>query len=281
MENHGLLICPLDGLLLHKQASCFVCESGHSFDIAKQGYVNLLPVQFKRSREPGDSREMIQARKRFLDSAAYEPIAQQVVEIITSQLSGDELTCLDAGCGEGYYLAYIRQCLEHQFPLLDVSTCGVDISKPAIVAAAKRDHQVTWVVASNKQLPVREHCIDIVLCMFGFPNFAAFKKVLKPGGKVILVDPDMNHLIELRELLYGQVTQKPALHHKAALAHGFTLIDDDKIDYLHHLNNQGQILDLAMMTPHYFKAANEARENLECLTTLDVTVDVSIKTFRL
>ena len=194
---------------------------------------------------------------------------------------GEALSCLDAGCGEGYYLAYIRQKLAQQCSNVRVNAYGVDISKPAIIAATKRDRNIAWIVASNKQLPFMAQSINAVLCMFGFPNFAGFKKVIKPGAAVILVDPNPDHLFQLRNILYEDVSKKASLSHDKALRQGFSLVAEHRVDFMSYLDSQQQIMDLTYMTPHYFKATHDAREKLEHLTRLDLSVDVCIKVFRL
>ena len=99
------LACPLDKSPLENQGASWRCAAGHSFDIASQGYIHLLPVQNKRSRDPGDSKEMIAARRRFREAGVYQPIAQAVAEATLTGLSPASTPgCLDAGCGEGYYL---------------------------------------------------------------------------------------------------------------------------------------------------------------------------------
>ena len=97
------LACPLDGAPLQRQGGSLRCADGHCFDLAAQGYVNLLPVQNKRSLDPGDSKEMVAARRRFLNAGPYQPIAEAVARATLDGLP-NEAACLDAGCGEGYYL---------------------------------------------------------------------------------------------------------------------------------------------------------------------------------
>ena len=97
------LACPIDGLKLNKEKQCYQCANGHSFDIAKQGYVNLLPVQHKKSKNPGDSKAMVQARTHFLNMGFYKPIADFLSNIIIQKINENSDNCIfDAGCGEGY-----------------------------------------------------------------------------------------------------------------------------------------------------------------------------------
>ncbi len=273
------LVCPIDGLELRRDGSSYVCPHRHCFDIAKHGYINLLPVQHKRSRAPGDNQAMVKARKNFLDSGAYESIAEQMaVALLEARRDGGTaLSVLDAGCGEGYYLAYLRRYLSQASPGLRVSLCGVDISKAAIISAAKRDASITWLVGSNKQLPIKAQSMDAVVCMFGFPNFEMFKKVLKAKGRVILINPTPAHLIELRGILYDDVRRTAWPNHDEALALGFNIVDETHFQYAVVLNSSEQIMALAMMTPHYFRAKQAARDRLGQIETLTVSVSVGIR----
>ena len=139
------LSCPLDGVRLEFRDKQLVCSNGHSFDVARQGHVNLLPVQHKRSKNPGDTKEMVSARFRFLKTGIYAPIAKRLAEITFSQISGDKYICLlDAGCGEGYYFDYVFNALKDKEGDRTLSFIGLDISKPAIFEAAKRNKRITW-----------------------------------------------------------------------------------------------------------------------------------------
>ena len=194
------LACPLDGAPLQRQGGSLRCADGHCFDLAAQGYVNLLPVQNKRSRDPGDSKEMVAARRRFLEAGHYRPIAAAVAQAVLADAApGCALACLDAGCGEGYYLRQLAAAAAAEARPLALA--GLDISKWAVQAAAKRDLQdargqaganaqasTTWIVGSNAGLPVLPATLDRVLCMFGFPVYPEFARVLRAGGVLLQVD---------------------------------------------------------------------------------------------
>ena len=146
------------------------------------------------------------ARRRFLEAGFYAPISQKVNKRSGALAdSRTDLTqafsVLDAGSGEGYYL---RQ-MQRKHP--DFHLIGIDISKPAVKVAAKLSPYISWAVASNKQLPVADGSIDLILCMFGFPVWNSFSKVLIPNGCVLLIDAGENHLIELREIIYPKVSK--------------------------------------------------------------------------
>ncbi len=119
--------------------------------------MNLLPVQNKRSRDPGDSKEMVAARRRFLEAGHYQPIADAVAQaVLAGAVPGRTLTCLDAGCGEGYYLRQLAATAAAEARPLALA--GLDISKWAVQAAAKRDLQDARSQAGASASP--EHHLD-------------------------------------------------------------------------------------------------------------------------
>ncbi len=265
-----LLCCPLCASAFSFQTSQLVCENGHSFDIARQGYVNLHPVHYKQSREPGDSKAMVAARQAFLESGTYAPIAQTLVGLIAPLLAGQGAPAwvLDAGCGEGYYLDYL---LRHQPSLQGM---GLDISKPAIQMACKRNRQAAWIVGSNAHLPIRPASVDWLLCMFGFPDWAAFASRVRPSGSVVLVDAGPDHLIELREIIYPQVHRRDLAGLQAAERHGFALCDPQTLRFQTPVLDQTRLQQLLLMTPHLFRATAAGKAALAALPGLAVTVEV-------
>ncbi len=269
------LACPLDGAPLHRNASTWRCAAGHSFDIASQSYTHLLPVQKKRSRDPGDSKEMVAARRRFLNAGHYQPIAAAVSQAVLADLpDGTTASCLDAGCGEGYYL---RQLAAATSDVKTLALLGLDISKWAVLSAAKQDQRPNWVVGSNANLPVLPGTLDRVLCMFGFPVYAEFARVLKPDGQLLQVDAGPEHLRELREIIYP--TLKPERVAEGQAPEGFTDLSTETVRYPLNLTGSEQIADLLAMTPHLYRASAEGRTKAAALTTLSVTVDVRLTRF--
>lgn len=265
------LACPLDGAPLHREGSAWRCAAGHNFDIASQGHTHLLPVQHKRSLDPGDSKEMVAARRRFLNAGHYQPIAEAVARATLAELPTDA-ACLDAGSGEGYYLRQLAAAASDQGKTLAI--LGLDISKWAVLAAAKQDPRPNWVVGTNARLPVLDGTLDRVLCLFGFPVYAEFARILKPGGRLIQVDADPDHLRELREIIYP--TLKPPRTGKQQEPEGFTSLPGDAVGYTLDLDGAEPIADLLAMTPHLYRASAEGRAKAAALTHISLTIDVRI-----
>ncbi|CAM4185945.1 putative RNA methyltransferase [Vreelandella rituensis] len=269
------LACPLDGDPLQRNGNAWRCATGHSFDIAKQGHVNLLPVQQKRSGDPGDSKAMVAARQRFLNAGHYQPIADALSQAALKGLpSHATLSCLDAGCGEGYYLRALAKAISKEQTL---ALAGLDISKWAILAAAKQDKGSRWLVGSNANLPVQPGTLDLLLCMFGFPVYNEFARVLKPGGMLLQVDAGPDHLRELREIIYP--TLKVERTRELQLPQGFAHLNTQAIRYPLELNGADSIADLLAMTPHLYRASAEGRARAAALESLTVTVDVRLVHF--
>ncbi|SDL37789.1 23S rRNA m(1)G-745 methyltransferase [Modicisalibacter muralis] len=266
------LACPLDGDPLQQSGTVWRCSAGHSFDIARQGYTHLLPVQNKRSRDPGDSKEMVAARQRFLNAGHYRPIAEALSRAVLAGLPADTTAnCLDAGCGEGYYLRELAKATRDGQSL---ALLGLDISKWAVLCAAKQDKRASWVVGSNANLPVQPGTLDRLLCLFGFPVYSEFARVLKPGGLLLQVDAGPDHLRELREIIYP--TLKPERTGDAQVPQGFTHLSTDTVRYPLELTGAQQIADLLSMTPHLYRANAEGRARVASLESLTVSVDVRV-----
>jgi len=271
------LACPIDGKKLEQTDKQFVCESGHSFDIARQGYINLLPVQHKRSKQPGDNKAMVLARTHFLNAGIYEPVANKLSEIVSTYIINDNDYCLlDAGCGEGYYFDFLLQRLHQQPGENELSFIGLDISKDAIVQASKRNKQISWIVGSNRQPPLADESVDIILCLFGFFCDEGFYKILKPGGKIIMIDPGADHLKELRKIIYPEVKKTKLSNSSSNNADMFSLLSSEPLEFKISLKEKDQINNLLLMTPHFYRASKAGREAATKLNRLDLSIDVVV-----
>lgn len=244
--------CPLCHQPLAQVKNSFVCAQRHQFDMAKEGYVNLMPVQHKRSRDPGDSAEMMQARRAFLDAGHYQPLRDAIVHHLSARLDASATSLLDIGCGEGYYTHALADAL----PTLQ--TYGLDVAKNAIRAAAKRYSQVMFCVASSHRLPFADASQDAIVRIYAPCKAEELARVVKPGGWVITATPGPRHLMELKGLIYDEVR----LHapHSEQLA-GFILQESVSLAYPMTLSGR-EAMALLQMTPFAWRAKAEVWEKL-------------------
>ncbi|MCU4674263.1 methyltransferase domain-containing protein [Catenovulum sp. 2E275] len=279
INSTHLLICPLDATPLTKNDNSWQCLHNHQFDIARQGYVNLLPVQNKRSKSPGDTKEMVNARRDYLATQAYQPISDKLNELIIESFPyKTNLSILDAGCGEGYYLARLNKALTHQHKTAQLY--GLDIAKFAIQAAAKTDKNSFYLVASNRAIPLADASLDSIYCAFGFPVFEEFAKKLTHDGQLILVESGADHLIELRKLIYPSIKPYQVNPYPQAEISGFKPSKQDNVKYQITLDKSA-LANLLLMTPHIHKASKEKQQALAQLDQLTLTIDVNYRVFEL
>ena len=219
---------------------------------------------------------MVAARRRVLDSGVFAPLAEAVVAIVAAMAAhctrDQTLRVIDAGCGEGYYLAGLFDAARTWSCPGELSLAGFDISKYAVRAAARRCGAVAWAVASNRQPPFAAASIDIVLSLFGFPHWAAFERVLAPGGCVVLIDAGAAHLLELRACVYPQVKQHSPRPLHAAVARGWRVRHEQTLEYQIDLTTPAAIEALFAMTPHAHRVTDRGRAALGALDNLRTTV---------
>lgn len=261
--NRTILTCPVCGQALTQQDRQFVCPKNHSFDVARQGYVNLLTVTQKHSKNPGDTRDMVAARRSFLDRGHYRPIAEKVAATLTPLL-GPQPCFLDAGCGEGYYLSELMGHLNGgQF-------FGVDISKDAVRFAAGRNKNALWLTASAAHLPIAPASLDGIMSMFALSVPEEFCRVLKVGGYYLEVTAGRNHLMGLKNLIYSEITEKQ--EKTAQELPGFRLISVETLEFPISLDTNEEIMQLLTMTPHFWRISKSgAQRAAEAQTLRDRT----------
>lgn len=195
-----LLICPVRdcGEPLARRERVLVCPRGHSFDVARSGYANLLQPQDRRSKIPGDSRAAVEARRRLLDAGYGEPLLRALLDEIEALGLPAGAAVLDVGCGEGYYLGSIAR-------QLDVEAHGVDLSAAAVELAARRYPGASWIVANaDRSLPYATGAFDLILSIDARLNPAEMRRVLKAGGRLLVAVPAPDDLIELRAAVLGE-----------------------------------------------------------------------------
>ncbi|MDS7925442.1 putative RNA methyltransferase [Acinetobacter sp. V115_6] len=263
-----ILMCPVCRQPLNVTERTWRCEQGHSYDVAKQGYVNLHVVQHKHSKNPGDTPESVDARRAFLQSGYYQPLQQAVVALL-KQL--DVKAILDIGCGEGYYTSAMQQVVEQ--------CVGVDIAKNAVQRAAKLNTEVTWVVGTGATLPVLDQSMDACTSLFSPIPQAEIARVLKDEGYLIVVTPASEHLYAMREALFEQVNPHTPEKFVEQLQDLFELKQEQIIDTPFVLDQQA-LKNLIAMTPYAYKASPERRLQLEQQSQLEVTASFQIYVFQ-
>ncbi len=269
-----MLICPHCGAPLVREGQALRCRNGHSYDIARAGYCNLL--QSSRSGEhTGDSREMVMARRRFLDRGYYAGLAEALCAQVHNLAAGyGAVRLVDAGCGEGYYTRKLAQILQASGQL--AGSVGIDISKSATQYAAKRDPLTQYVTGSVYHMPVAGNCADIVCSIFAPTPAEEFRRVLKPEGVALCVVPGAEHLWELKCAVYD--TPYKNREEKYSLD-GFQVKDRRKIMYRVHIDNADDIQTLFAMTPYAHRTPRCGLERLHALRELDVTLSFLLLTF--
>jgi 23S rRNA (guanine745-N1)-methyltransferase len=236
----------------------YFCANGHSFDLAKQGYVNLLLPRDTGSAAPGDNREMLRSRREFLDGGYYAKFSAAVCQEIAPSKSS-RVDILDAGCGEGYYLRAAAETLQDMGR--QAALYGIDVSKSAIRYAAGRYKQIRFAVASNYHLPIRTRSVDCLLCIFAPRCEAEFSRVLKPEGNLIVAAPGPRHLVQLRELLYEC---PPPIGERGTMGDGFRLARQSNVRYEIFLTSH-DLLNLFLMTPFSRHADKQLLEGIDSL----------------
>lgn len=197
-DSSEYFICPVCRNELFLQGNSLCCSGGHCFDISKHGYVNLSP-KIRQSKKY--NKETFVGRNQVLNSGYYSHILKDILEILGDiEPSG---AILDAGCGEGYY----SKAVWHEF---HNTVLAFDLSKHSIELAAKKDmdNAVKWFVGDLADVPVKEHCVDVVLNVFSPANYKEFCRVLRKGGYIIKVVPGKNHLKELRHIAQDSLKSK-------------------------------------------------------------------------
>ena len=266
-------ICPkCKGALTVTEGGAAKCSLGHSYDRAKEGYYNLLLSSTGGTH--GDNREMVVARREFLDTGAYLPLAERVA-VLASEHTREGGTLLDAGCGEGYYTHIINEKAKNANKGLHI--LGFDISKEAVRLAAKRDRELSLAVASSYDIPLPDLSVDTAVNIFSPLALDETARVLRTGGAFIMAIPAERHLFGLKSVLYDT----PYLNTpEADELSGFELISRERIAYRLTLDTQDKIHALFMMTPYAYRTSIEGKARLASLASLKTEVEFYLFVYR-
>lgn len=190
-ENLELLRCPIcQQGFLPVEFSSLVCRSNHNFDLARNGYLNLLMTQQKSQYD----KELFIARRQVFSAGVYDPLVAKVSSLIAN-LGLEIPSIIDAGCGEGSFLAKLHQHLPNALLM------GIDIAREGIQLAGANQIPIMWCVADLAKLPLINAGLDVVLNVLSPANYSEFRRVLKPKGVVLKVLPGKDYLTEIRKRL--------------------------------------------------------------------------------
>jgi 23S rRNA (guanine745-N1)-methyltransferase len=263
------IICPLCRQALVREPRRWLCAQGHSFDVAREGYVNLLPAQHRNSREPGDSHESLKARRAFLEAGHYAALREAMVRQASSY--SPLQTVLDVGCGEGWYTSALAGVAPE--------VIGLDIAKPAIQLAARRYPGPTWIVGSGALLPVADASVDLVVSAFSQIHLGELLRVLHVGAHLLVATPAPDHLWALREGLFEAVQPHQPDKFLPGLEAGFELLEQIEVRAPLLLDNAG-LRQLVLMTPYAWKAKQERRAAVEARDRLETQAAFSLMCLR-
>lgn len=289
-----LLRCPHCGSPLTRVDKTLRCAGGHSFDLAKSGYVNLLPPGKEKNARTGDEREMVRAREEFLSLGYYEPVSAFLAGLAVPYVSGISPVVCDMGCGEGFHTCLFTRRLA-DLSGENVLSVGFDASKYAAERACKRAvrdglmHKdgvgaefiapaAAYFLPGNIfRLPLADHSVNLALSMFAPVAGDEAKRVLAPGGVLIVVSSGREHLLELRQKIYDDVRLSDEL---PPVPDGFREIERRNHRYSAALPTRDAVAALFTMTPFYYKTTDAGRERLlSADLPFSVTVDVNYSVF--
>ena len=262
------LICPICGEKLNRADRSWCCENRHSFDIARQGYVHLLPVQQKHSQNPGDTREQVLSRRAFLEEGYYAPIARAMIDTAAELNIRGKI--LDVGCGEGYYSAQLAEAIGGELT-------GLDISKEAVRCAAAKYKGKQWLCATAAHIPVADHSADLITSLFALTLPEEYRRVLKHDGYFFQVLAAEDHLLGLKSIIYPELKFKEK--DSVPELPGFTLQKSIPIRFTFTVEGE-QIQNLFSMTPHVFRIGKEGAERLKNTQTLTDTASCVLNVYQ-
>lgn len=260
--------CPLCAQPLRREEKRYVCPQGHSFDIARQGYVNLLTVQQKHSLDPGDTRQQVLSRRAFLESGFYAPISEALNQAALDYNAQGEI--LDVGCGEGYYSARLAAAL-------GAPLTGLDISKEAVRCAAGQYKAYAWLCATAAHIPVPDGSVGTLSSLFALTLPGEFRRVLRKNGLFLQVLAAEDHLLDLKSIVYDVLTHKQK--DTAPALPGFALLESRQIRFDFTAEGE-QIQRLFAMTPHLFRIGKAGAQRLAEATVLRDTASCVLNVYR-
>ena len=266
-----MFCCPVCGTPMDYDTHLYRCSNGHSYDISKEGYVNLLPANRKHSDTPGDDREMVNARTSFLSGGWYEPLREELSGLAEKYLPANGVL-IDAGCGEGYYTEALSSIAARN----GGTSGGIDLSKAAVRKAAKRCKNAEIAVSSVYHMPLEVQSVDLLSNCFAPLAADEFYRVLKPGGIFLYIVPGPKHLWEMKAILYDHPYENDVKDEEYA---GFHLLDNSALEFICQLKTKEDVASLFGMTPYAWKTPKDGIERLFTYQELTITAQFRIFAF--
>lgn len=265
-------ICPVCKAALCRSENTYACPNRHSFDIAKQRYVNLL-MSSAKGKTHGDDKAMIRAREDFLSRGFYDTLSREVSTLayLNCQYGG---VVIDAGCGEGKYICDVLSYFEERGKAAEI--IGIDISKDALKSAARRTKNIAFAVASVSDMPIAERSADVIINIFAPFEAREFSRVLKENGTVIRVYPLEKHLWELKSLIYETPYENPFMEMEED---GFEIAEKTALKYKMELACE-DAKSLFAMTPYFYRTGEEDKEKLDRIEKLVCTAEFGIVVYK-
>ncbi|MBQ8351754.1 MAG: methyltransferase domain-containing protein [Clostridia bacterium] len=249
-----LFCCPICAAQLSPVGNSYLCPARHTFDIARQGYVNLLTG--RAAQQHGDNKEMIAARRDFLAAGYYDALMRQVSDIACRHAT-QSCRILDAGCGECSYTDRIARALtEANIPH---EILGMDISREALAIGGKKNKSLALAVASLYHIPLESESVDMLFEIFAPHCHEEYRRVLRTGGKLVMVIPAARHLFGLKEALYATPYENEVAD---TALDGFSLAEQISIRDTITLANETDLWNLFTMTPYFYRTSPQAKEQL-------------------
>lgn len=269
--NKMMMKCPVcnSGLILEEKRA--VCENRHSFDRAKQRYFNML-LNINANKVHGDSPEMLLARRQIFNKGYYEKISDELNKIVKPLLNESD-SLLDIGSGVGYYLNRLQLDIGNNNPCF-----GIDISKEGIKYSSKISKDIQYIVGSNSQLPFLDKSIHVITNVFSPLYEEETKRVLEDNGYLVVVNPNQNHLMEMKKVIYQDIILKEEDRNELDPTM-FQKISSIDVTYLVTFD-QDDLKDILLMTPHYWKSTAKGKNRLYQLFRLTTSIDVRIDVYK-
>lgn len=272
------LRCPIDGGSFTGDDRRLVCSAGHSFDLARQGYVNLASTGRRRAKVLSDDVAMVSARERFLATGGFSAIREAVARRATSTASTrSKRLIVELGAGTA---AYLRTALDSDPQAHGIA---VDLSVPATIRASRSHERTTAIVADSWQpLPIADSCADAVIVAFAPRHLPEIARILRPDGQLVLASALPNHLQELRDQfgLLSVSSKNSARLERSATDVGLAMREQATVQFTLTLDRQATA-DLILMGPNAWHVDHEQlRIQIESgIDSRDVTVAVQVSTF--